>query len=95
MRLFEKRREVEKQVEVCRVLSSPSSCAIIRSARLLRPDGPPRLFEKRKELMAQFHKVAGSKRNVGRIKEWYEGNKELLGTLDKLRQAGALDVGDV
>jgi hypothetical protein len=61
----------------------------------LRPDGPPRLFEKRKELMAQFHKVAGSKRNVGRIKDWYEGNKELLTTLDKLRQAGALDVGEV
>lgn len=94
--LFEKRREVEKQVEG---MSSTQLAKFLRDnpeARgLLRPDGPPRLFEKRKELIAQFHKVAGSKRNVARIKEWYEGNKELLTTLDKLRQAGALEVGDV
>ena len=62
---------------------------------LLRLSGPPRLFEKRKQLLADFYKVAGSKKNVARIKEWYEDSPELVKTLNKLRDTGALDVGDV
>ena len=62
---------------------------------ILRPGGPPRLFEKRKRLMDEFLKVAGSKKNVARIQEWYVGNKELLDTLNALRDQGALDIGEV
>jgi deoxyhypusine synthase len=62
---------------------------------LLRPLGPPRLFEKRRQLIADFYKIAGSKKNVARIKKWYESNEELLKTLNQLRKRGALDVGEV
>jgi hypothetical protein len=94
--LFEKKRETEREVAG---LSSTQLAKYLKKnpeARgLLRPDGPPRLFEKRRQLMDDFLKVAGSKKNVARIQDWYEGNKELLDTLNALRKQGALDVGDV
>jgi hypothetical protein len=62
---------------------------------LLRLQGPPRLFEKRRELLADFYRVAGSKKNIGRIQEWYEDSPELHRTLKALRTAGALDIGEV
>ncbi len=94
--LFERRREVESIVEAMPKKRREEYLQNNVEARgLLRPSGPPRLFEKRRELMAQFLKVAGSKRNVARIKEWYEGNPELLKTLNALRKQGALDVGEV
>jgi deoxyhypusine synthase len=94
--LFEKKREVEREVAG---LSSTQLAKYLKKnphARgLLRPGGPPRLFEKRKQLMDDFLQVAGSKKNVARIQDWYEGNEELLDTLNALRKQGALDVGDV
>jgi hypothetical protein len=39
--------------------------------------------------------VAGSKKNVARIQEWYENSPELFKTLDKLRCGGALDAGEI
>ncbi|MBW3636916.1 MAG: hypothetical protein KY445_10735, partial [Armatimonadetes bacterium] len=62
---------------------------------LIRPSGAPRLFTQRKALLKDFLKVAGSKKNMARIKEWYEEKPELLEALEKLRGVGALDVGDV
>jgi deoxyhypusine synthase len=94
--LFERRRQFEKQVADMPDTEREKFLQENDEARgLLRPQGVPRLFEKRRELMAQFYKVAGSKKNIGRIKEWYEGNPELLSTLDTLRDQGALDAGDV
>ena len=46
-------------------------------------------------LIPDFYKVAGSKKNMARIKEWFEDSPELFKTLDTLKAAGALDVGDV
>ncbi len=94
--IFEKRRAVEKQVAELSEKDKKQFFKENSEARgLLRPSGPPRLFEKRKKLMTDFYKIAGSKKNVARIKEWYQGNKELLGTLDELRAQGALDIGDI
>ena len=45
--------------------------------------------------MKDFLKVAGSKKNLKKIQAWYEEKPELLEALDKLRAAGALDVGEV
>ena len=59
------------------------------------PGGAPRLFLQRQQLMKEFYKIAGSKKNVARIKEWYEEKPELLDALNKLRDSGALDVGEV
>lgn len=94
--IFEKRRAVEKQVAELSDKDKKQFFKENREARgLLRPSGPPRLFEQRKKLMADFYKVAGSKKNVARIKEWYQSNKDLLGTLDELRAQGALDIGEL
>ncbi|HEY0076664.1 MAG TPA: hypothetical protein VGB77_21455, partial [Abditibacteriaceae bacterium] len=94
--IFERRKQFEKQVESLSDKDKKQFFKENSEARgLLRPSGPPRLFEQRKKLMADFHKVAGSKKNVARIKEWYQSNKELLGTLDELRGQGALDIGDL
>jgi deoxyhypusine synthase len=62
---------------------------------LLRVQGPPRLFEKRRELLADFYRIAGSKKNIGRIQDWYEDSPELHRTLKGLRTAGALDIGEI
>ena len=51
--------------------------------------------EKRRELLRQFHEIAGSKKNMARIRDWYEEKPELLQALEKLREVGALDVGEV
>jgi len=94
--IFERRREFEQQTATMTEDAREEFLRENQEARgLLRRSGPPRLFPQRRQLMEQFTKVAGSKRNVARIKEWYEGNPELLSTLDKLRKQGALDVGDV
>jgi deoxyhypusine synthase len=94
--LFEKRKVVEAEYAALSPQSQKKYLKENVEARgLLRPSGPPRLLNKRRELLAQFYKVAGSRKNVARIKEWYNGNKELLNTLDELRAQGALDVGDV
>ena len=62
---------------------------------LLRLQGPPRLFEKRKNLLEDFYRVAGSKKNLARIQEWYEDSPELHRALAGLKKNGALDVGEV
>lgn len=94
--IFERRKTFEKQVEGLSDKDKKQFFKENPEARgLLRPSGPPRLFEQRKKLMADFYKIAGSKKNVGRIKEWYQSNQELLGTLDELRGQGALDIGDL
>ena len=94
--LFEKRREFQRQVEGLKGRDLKQFYKENPDARgVLRPDGPPRLFEKRKQLLEGFYKAAGNKKNLARIKEWYEGNPELLDTLNTLREQGALDVGEV
>ena len=94
--IFERRREVEKQVSELTERDRKQFLKENAEARgLLRPAGPPRLFEQRKKLMADFYKIAGSKKNTARIKEWYGSNKELLSTLDELRAQGALEVGEI
>ncbi|MBV9867672.1 MAG: deoxyhypusine synthase family protein [Abitibacteriaceae bacterium] len=94
--LFERRREVEQQTTGMSEAERKKFLRENDEARgLLRDGGPPRLFNKRRDLMAQFYKIAGSRRNVARIKQWYQGNKELLGTLEQLREQGALEVGEV
>ena len=94
--LFERRREIEAHANG---LTEAKRAKFLRDdaeARgLLRPQGPPRLFNQRRALIEQFQKVAGSKRNMARIKERHLGNSELLGTLDALKKQGALDVGDI
>ncbi|MDQ3813918.1 MAG: deoxyhypusine synthase family protein [Armatimonadota bacterium] len=93
--IFERRREFERQVAR---LSKNKREEFLREnpeARgLLRPQGAPRLFPQRRRLMEEFYQIAGSKKNVARIKGWYEENSELLGTLNRLRDIGALDVGE-
>ena len=94
--LFERRRELQQEVAEMPETARRKYLRENPEARgLLRPGGPPRLFNQRRALVDQFTKVAGSKRNVARIKEWYQGNSELLGTLEHLRAEGALDVGEV
>lgn len=94
--LFERRREFEQQLAGLPQAQRRKFLRDNDEARgLLRPGGPPRLFSQRRRLISDFYKVAGSKRNMARIKRWYEDSPELLGTLDRLRQDGALDVGDV
>jgi len=94
--LFERRREFERQAAKLSKNKRQEFLQENAEARgLLRPQGVPRLFPQRRALMEQFYKIAGSKKNVARIKEWYEGNAELLATLDQLSAAGALDVGEV
>lgn len=93
--LFERRREFESETRKMSKAQRLHFLSDNSEARgLLRPGGPPRLFPQRRDILAQFYKVAGSKRNVARIKEWYQGNSELMDTLEQLRQAGALDVGE-
>ncbi len=94
--LFERRREMLRQYEALSAKKQAVHLAENQEARgLIRPSGPPRLFNQRKQLLEEFYKVVGSKKNMARIKEWYEEKPELLGALDKLRHAGALDVGDI
>jgi len=94
--LFEQRKKLQEQHDA---LSPKKQAEFLRddaTARgILRPGGAPRLFNKRKKLIADFYKIAGSKKNTARIKEWFGGNAELLDTLNELRAQGALDVGDV
>ncbi len=94
--LFERRREFQRQHDQ---LSDKKKSKMLKEnaeARgLLRVDGAPRLFLQRQQLMKDFLKVAGSKKNLKKIQAWYEEKPELLEALDKLRAAGALDVGEV
>ena len=94
--LFERRREFTRQYDE---LSDKKKAKMLKEnaeARgLLRVDGAPRLFLQRRQLLADFVKVAGSKKNLKRIQNWFEGKPELLEALDKLRAAGALDVGEI
>ena len=53
------------------------------------------MFTQRQQLMADFVKVAGSKKNLKRIRNWFDEKPELLEALEQLRAAGALDVGEV
>ncbi len=95
--LFERRRQFEAEYNSIRkVADREKYLEENQEARgLLRPQGAPRLFEQRKQLMQEFYRVAGSKRNVARIQEWYEEGGDLLKALDKLQKAGALDIGDL
>lgn len=94
--LFERRRHFENEVAPLPEAQRTKYFAANPEARgLLRPQGGPQLFRKRKQLIADFYKVAGSKKNVARIQEWYQDSPELFKTLNKLRQAGALDAGEL
>jgi deoxyhypusine synthase len=94
--LFERRRELQAQYEALSEKKRAKFLAENQEARgLIRPSGPPRLFLQRQQLMKEFYKIAGSKKNVARIKEWYEEKPELLEALNKLRESGAMDIGDL
>ena len=94
--LFERRREFESRYQALSAKKKTKMLAENAEARgLIRPDGAPRLFTQRRQLMADFIQVVGSKKNRARIKDWFEEKPELLQALDKLRKAGALDVGEV
>ena len=94
--LFERRRAFQTQYEELSAKKKSKMLEEDTEARgLIRPQGAPRLFTQRRQLMKDFIKVAGSKKNRARIKDWFEEKPELLQTLDKLREAGALDVGEV
>lgn len=94
--LFERRRQFMAEYEA---LSPKKKIKMLEEnpeARgLIRPDGAPRLFLQRKKLLEDFKSVAGSKKNLKRIRDWFEQKPEELEILDKLRAAGALDVGEV
>lgn len=94
--IFEKRKQFEKEYWPLKAKDREKYLQENPEARgFLRLQGPPRLFEKRKELLADFNRVAGSKRNLARIQEWYEDSPELHRTLNSLREAGALDIGEI
>ncbi|HEX8463775.1 MAG TPA: deoxyhypusine synthase family protein, partial [Abditibacterium sp.] len=94
--LFERRRAFLAEYEALGAKKKETYLAENQEARgLIRPQGAPRLFTQRKALLEQFTKVAGSKKNMARIKEWYEEKPELMQALEKLREVGALDVGEV
>jgi deoxyhypusine synthase len=94
--IFERRKQFEKEYWPLKAKDREKYLEENPEARgLLRVQGPPRLFEKRKELLADFYRVAGSQRNLARIQEWYEDSPELHRTLAGLRKAGALNVGEV
>ena len=94
--LFERRRHFQNELAQLPAAQHPKYFEANPEARgLLRPQGGPQLFRQRKQLIADFYRVAGSKKNVARIQEWYEDSPELFKTLDKLRQAGALDAGEL
>ena len=92
--LFERRRHFQSEVAQLPESEHAKYFEANPEARgLLRRQGGPKLFLQRKQLIADFYKVAGSKRNIARIQEWYEDSPELFKTLEKLRKAGALDAG--
>ncbi|PQV65155.1 homospermidine synthase (spermidine-specific) [Abditibacterium utsteinense] len=94
--LFERKRGFEAEYQSLSGKKAEKYLAENPEARgLIRPQGAPRLFNQRKELLRKFHEIAGSKKNMARIREWYEEKPELLQALEKLRESGALDVGDV
>lgn len=94
--LFERRREFMAQYEALSTKKKEKLLAQNPEARgLIRPQGAPRLFTQRAALMQEFHRVAGGKKNMARIKDWYEEKPDLMEALEKLREAGALDVGEV
>jgi deoxyhypusine synthase len=94
--LFERRRHFEAEYNALPEADRSKYLQENQEARgLLRVQGGPRLFEKRKQLVADFYKVAGSKKNMARIKEWFQDSPELFKTLDKLKKAGALELGDI
>ena len=94
--LFERRRELLREYESLSPKKKVKMLEESAEARgLIRPDGGPRLFTQRRALLDDFYQVAGSKKNMKRIKEWFEEKPELLEALEKLRAAGALDVGEV
>ena len=94
--LFERRRELLGEYQK---LSPKKKTKLleenVEARGLIRPNGAPRLFTQRRALMDDFTKVAGSKKNMKRIRQWFEEKPELLEALEKLRAAGALDVGEV
>ena len=94
--LFERRRELLREYEALSPKKKAKMLEDSAEARgLIRPQGAPRLFTQRRALLNDFYAVAGSKKNLKRIKEWFEEKPELLEALEKLREAGALDVGEV
>jgi deoxyhypusine synthase len=94
--IFERRKHFQKEYDSLKRGEHAKYLEENAEARgLLRLQGPPRLFEKRRQLLADFQRVAGSKRNIARIQEWYEDSPELHRTLTGLRQAGALDIGEI
>ena len=94
--LFERRRHFESEYTALKQDERDKYLQENPEARgLLRVQGGPRLFEQRKKLLGDFYKVAGSKKNMARIKEWFQDSPELFKTLDKLKKNGALDVGEV
>ncbi len=94
--LFERRREFMGEFGTLGTKKKARFLDENEEARgLIRPSGPPRLFTRRRELLKKFYDVAGSKKNMARIKAWAEEKPELIAALEKLRAAGALDVGEV
>ena len=94
--LFERRRELLRPYQALSPKKKTRMLEENAEARgLIRAQGAPRLFAQRKQLMEDFYQVAGSKKNMKRIKAWFEEKPELLEALESLRAAGALDVGEV
>lgn len=94
--LFERRRQFQAEYDALPTKKRAKYLEENQEARgLLRPSGPPRLFLQRKQLREEFFKIAGSKKNMSRIRDWYQEKPELMDALEKLRGTGALDVGDV
>jgi deoxyhypusine synthase len=94
--IFERRRHFEAEYNSLPEAEREKYLQENQEARgLLRPQAGPRLFAQRKKLVSDFTKIAGSKKNMARIKEWFQDSPELFKTLEKLKKAGALEVGDV
>jgi len=94
--LFERKRGFEAGYQALSAKKKEKFLAENTEARgLIRPQGAPRLFLQRRELLRRFYEIAGSKKNMARIREWYQEKPELLAALEKLRASGALDVGEV
>ena len=91
--LFEQRKKFQNEYDALKPKERSKYLQENAEARgLLRIDGAPKLFLKRDQLMREFKAVAGAKKNMARIKEWYQDSPELFKTLEKLRKNGALDV---